>query len=83
LSYWEAEPLGEAALENMLCSAADKYAAFSAQSFSNTPTARIRAVFGRQQSGQNWGAAPSALLKPQAAWNAKFETSTSKTQSQS
>jgi hypothetical protein len=66
LSYWEAEPLGEASLENMLGSAADKYAAFSAQSLSDTPTPRIRAVLDRLQSERSWSGAGPAPLAPQA-----------------
>jgi len=47
LSYWESNPLDEAALERLLYSAVDNYVAFSAQSISGTPVPSIRAVLRR------------------------------------
>jgi hypothetical protein len=61
LSYWEAEPLGEAAIERMLRGAGGNRAAFSAQSISGTPVSRIRAVLHHLQ---NDAAEPSAPLPP-------------------
>jgi hypothetical protein len=64
-SYWEAAPLGEAALETRLRSAAGATAAISVQSFSNTPMASMRLVLDRLQhepgrSGVGVGVAPSS-----------------------
>ena len=44
LSYWDAEALDRPALEHMLRSAGENYAAFSAASFSGTPVPLIRSV---------------------------------------
>jgi hypothetical protein len=52
LSYWEAEALDEAALERMLDAAGDECVALSAQSFSDTPVHRIRAVLDRMSLAQ-------------------------------
>jgi hypothetical protein len=63
LSYWEDEPLDEAATERMLNAAVADRPAFSVQSISGTPVARIRAVLHRLPSDA--AGDPTAPLAPQ------------------
>jgi hypothetical protein len=78
LSYWEDEPLGEAALESMIRAAGDKYAAFSAQSFSNTPVSSIRSVLDRLQGRADEQSAP---LAPAPTGEAQIKKSMSRSPS--
>ena len=66
LSYWEADALDEAALERMLLAATDDCVALSAQSFSNTPVHRIRAVLERLPALANARSSPLATATPPA-----------------
>jgi hypothetical protein len=50
LSYWDANPLDQAALERMLHAAADHYVAFSSASFAGTSVHHVRAVLDRLQN---------------------------------
>jgi len=82
LSYWEDEPLGEAALESMIRAAGDKYAAFSAQSFSNTPVSSIRSVLDRLQGRADEQSAPRApQMAPAPTGEAQIKKSMSRSPS--
>jgi len=62
LSYWDTEPLTDPALERLLGSAAERHAAISVQSISNTPLARVRAVLDRLKGAEFAGIQPWARI---------------------